>query len=58
VSKEEEERSRQIAKAAVKELMDQVYRGVGRGLIERVLAAPLLVLDPNPRLHHADAREN
>jgi hypothetical protein len=36
VSKEEEERSRQIAKAAVKELMDQVYRGVGRGLIERV----------------------
>jgi hypothetical protein len=36
MSKEEEERSKAIAKAAVKELMDQVYRGVGRGLIERL----------------------
>lgn len=36
MSKEEEERAKQIAKAAVKEFMDQVYRGVGKGLIERV----------------------
>lgn len=33
---DEEERSKEIAKAAVKEFMDQVYRGIGRGLIERV----------------------
>ena len=36
MSKEEEDRSKAIAKAAVKEFMDQVYRGVGRGLIERI----------------------
>jgi hypothetical protein len=36
MSQEEEDRSRAIAKAAVKEFMDQVYRGVGKGLIERV----------------------
>jgi hypothetical protein len=36
MSEEEQERSKQIAKAAVKEFMDQVYRGVGKGLIERV----------------------
>lgn len=36
MSKEEEERSRLIAKAAVKEFMDQVYRGIGRALIERM----------------------
>jgi hypothetical protein len=36
MSKEEEERAKAIAKAAVKELMDQVYRGIGRGVIERV----------------------
>lgn len=36
MSAEEEERSKLIAKAAVREFMDQVYRGVGKGLIERV----------------------
>ena len=35
MSKEEEERSKQIAKAAVQEFMEQVYRGVGKGLLER-----------------------
>jgi hypothetical protein len=36
VSREEEDRAKAIAKATVLEFMDQVYRGVGRGLIERV----------------------
>lgn len=36
MSKEEEERAKAIAKAAVKEFMDQIYRGIGRGLIERL----------------------
>ena len=35
MSQEEEDRAKSIAKAAVKEFMDQVYRGVGKGLIER-----------------------
>lgn len=34
---EEEERAKAIAKAAVKEFMDQVYRGVGKRLIDRLL---------------------
>lgn len=36
MSAEEEDKAKQIAKLAVREFMDQVYRGVGKGLIERV----------------------
>ena len=36
MSQEEEDRAKLIAKEAVKQFMDQVYRGVGRGLIERI----------------------
>lgn len=36
MSAEEEERSKAIAKLAVSEFMDQIYRGVGKGIIERV----------------------
>lgn len=42
----QDERDRSIAKYAVKEFMDQVYRGVGKGLIERVfwIAVGMLVM--------------
>lgn len=36
MSKEDEEKAKQLAKLAVREFVDQVYRGVGKGLIERV----------------------
>ena len=36
MSAEEEEQAKKIARETVREFMNQVYRGVGKGLIERV----------------------